>query len=160
MPRLKTNVHKPGNWTNVPALTKKSKTCRWISECADRLVGRINRSITMGKSNSNEHDTGYFHECIMFCISIGRMSIFIMLSLGRRRAVSPIHITLRGVINKFRDCFSARGKELGCAHRLNVELSLLFLQHKRQPETITQCLSSFGRTSMCTGVSSHFWARS
>ena len=45
-------------------------------------------------NNSNEHDVGSSHEFTMFCISIRRMAIFIMLNLGRRRVVSAIHIPL------------------------------------------------------------------
>jgi hypothetical protein len=84
------------NWstdvkTSVPSTELKY---RCMSNCADRLVGWTDRSISIGDKSSNEHDAGSFYECIMFCISIRRMSIFIMLNLGRRRVVSPIHIPL------------------------------------------------------------------
>jgi hypothetical protein len=77
--------------TSVPSTELKY---RCMSNCGDRLFGWTHRSISIGDNSSNEHDAGSFHECIMFCISIRRMSIFIMLSLGRRRVVSPIHIPL------------------------------------------------------------------
>jgi hypothetical protein len=84
------------NWSaDVKTTSVRSRDLdyRWMSDCADdHLVRRIGRFITMGNNNSNEHDAGCFHECIMFCISIRWVSVFIMLNLERRRAVSAIHI--------------------------------------------------------------------
>jgi hypothetical protein len=79
------------------------------------------------------------------------------------RSIATSHIQfIQSVINKFRDwfCNSERGRSWEAPLCSNVALSLLSPRHKGRPETVRQCLFSFGRTSTCTWASSHFGPRS
>lgn len=69
---------------------------------------------------------------------------------------------IQGAINKFRDWswHSARRRSWDACLLLACGLKSLPLWHKRLPETVRQCLTSFGRRSMCTCASSHFEPRS